>query len=163
MERCPDPGYAWALIRTSKEELMPIPFRLLARCALAVSALAAAAGLGAVFAQQMPATKVTPLMKQALPDVPGREVVVITLDIAPGGGSAPHRHPGHHIFGYVLEGSYRIKVGDGPEQVLNKGDTFYEPPGVLHAVSRNASDSAPAKVLVTILAESGKPTTVPEK
>ena len=142
---------------------MPILLRSFMRSILAVSALAAAAGLGAVFAQQMPASKVTPVMKQALADIPGREVLMITLDIPPGGGSAPHRHPGHHIFGYVLEGSYRIKVGDEPEKVLNKGDTFYEPPGALHAVSRNASDSAPAKVLAVIVAESGKPVTVPEK
>ena len=142
---------------------MSISLRSFTRFTLAVAALAAAAGLGAVFAQQMPASKVTPVMKQTLADIPGREVLMITLDIPPGGGSAPHRHPGHHIFGYVLEGSYRIKVGDGAEQVLNKGDTFYEPPGALHAVSRNASDSAPAKVLAVIVAESGKPTTVPEK
>ena len=142
---------------------MPIPLRPFIRCIVAVTALAAAAGLGAVFAQQMPPTKVTQVMKQVLADIPGREVVMVTLDIAPGGGSAAHRHPGHHIFGYVLEGSYRIKVDDGPERVLNKGDTFYEPPGALHAVSRNASDSAPAKVLAVIVAESGKPVTVPEK
>jgi quercetin dioxygenase-like cupin family protein len=74
------------------------------------------------------------VMKQALADIPGREVLMLTLDIPPGGGSAPHRHPGHHIFGYVLEGNYRLKVGDGPE-----------------------------KVLTVIVAESGKPTTVPEK
>jgi quercetin dioxygenase-like cupin family protein len=150
-------------MKKSKEASMPISLRSLTRPILAVSALAAAAGLGAVFAQQMPASKVTPVMKQALADIPGREVLMITLDIPPGGGSAPHRHPGHHIFGYVLEGSYRIKVGDEPEKVLNKGDTFYEPPGALHAVSRNASDSAPAKVLAVIVAESGKPVTVPEK
>ncbi len=142
---------------------MPISLRSFMRSILAVSALTAAAGFGAVFAQQMPASKVTPVMKQALADIPGREVLMITLDIPPGGGSAPHRHPGHHIFGYVLEGSYRIKVGDEPEKVLNKGDTFYEPPGALHAVSRNASDSVPAKVLAVIVAESGKPVTVPEK
>ena len=52
------------------------------------------------------ATEVTALMKQALADIPGRGVTVITLDIPPGAGSAPHRHPGHHVFGYVLEGSY---------------------------------------------------------
>ena len=127
------------------------------------SALAMIASTAVAGAQQMPATQVTPMMKQALADVSGREVLMITLDIPPGGGSAPHRHPGHHVFGYVLEGSYRIKVGDGPEQVLNRGDTFYEAPGQLHAVSRNASDSVPAKVLVTIVAESGKPVTVLEK
>jgi quercetin dioxygenase-like cupin family protein len=136
---------------------------ILTRSILALSAVAAAAGLGAVFAQQLPATKVTELMKQVLPDIPGREVVMITLDIPPGGGSAAHRHPGHHIFGYVLEGSYRLKVDNGAERVLAKGESFYEAPGQLHAVSRNASDSVGAKVLAVIVAQSGMPVTVPER
>jgi len=136
---------------------------------LGLAALSAAFGLGAVVAQQQtpatqaPATKVTQLMKQALADVPGREVMMITLDIPPGGGSQPHRHPGHHNFGYVLEGGYKIKLDNGPETVLTKGQTFYEAPGQLHAVSRNASDTEPAKVLVVVVAEAGKPLTVPEK
>jgi quercetin dioxygenase-like cupin family protein len=109
------------------------------------------------------ATEVTALMKQALGDVPGREVVVITLDIPPGGGSAPHRHPGHHVFGYVLEGSYKLKLDQGDEKILTKGQTFYEAPGQLHAVSANGSATEPAKVLAVIVAESGKPVTVPEK
>jgi quercetin dioxygenase-like cupin family protein len=138
--------------------------RSLAQCALAFAALAAAFGLGTVVAQQpMPPTKVTPLMKQAIPEYPGHEVTMITLDIPPGGGSGPHRHPGHHTFGYVLDGAYKIKVEDGPERVLHKGESFYEAPGQLHAVSQNASTSEPAKVLVLQLVESGKPTTVPEK
>ena len=140
-----------------------MPFRSFTRCILVLSALVAAGSSDAAFAQDMPASKVTPMMKQVLADLPGREVLMITLDIPPGGGSGPHRHPGHHIFGYVLEGSYRIKVDDGPERVLSKGETFYEAPGQLHAVSRNASDSAPVKVLAVIVAESGKPVTVPEK
>jgi quercetin dioxygenase-like cupin family protein len=113
--------------------------------------------------QQSPATKVTPLLKQVLAELPGREVVVLTLDIPPGGGSPPHRHPGHHIFGFVLEGTYRIKLDQGAETIVNKGETFYEAPGQLHAVSANASRSEPAKVLVFIVAESGKPITVPER
>jgi quercetin dioxygenase-like cupin family protein len=102
-------------------------------------------------------------MQQALAEVPGREVRMIVLDIPAGGGSGPHRHPGHYTFGYVLEGAYRIKVDDGAEQVLTAGQTFYEAPGQLHAVSRNGSDSAPAKVLVVVVMESGKPLVVPEK
>ena len=51
----------------------------------------------------------------------------------------------------------------GPETVLTKGQFFYEAPGQLHAVSRNASDSEPAKVLVVTVTETGKPVTVPEK
>jgi quercetin dioxygenase-like cupin family protein len=121
-------------------------------------------GLGVVVAQQQtPTTKITPLMKQVIADFPGHEVTMITLDIPPGGGSLPHRHPGHHTFGYVLEGTYKIKLDNGPETSLTKGQTFYEAPGQLHAVSRNASDTEPAKVLVVMLAESGKPVTVPER
>jgi quercetin dioxygenase-like cupin family protein len=130
---------------------------------IGLAALAAAFGLGTVVAQQAPATKVSQLMKQTLADVPGREVMMITLDIAPGGGSAPHRHPGAHNFGYVLEGSYRYKLDNGPEVVAKKGDTFYESPGQLHAVSRNGSETEPAKVLVVVVNEAGKPLTVPEK
>ena len=117
-----------------------------------------------VMAQQAPpATKVTALLKEVLADVPGREVTMITLDIPPGGGSAPHRHPGHHVFGYVLDGSYKLKLDQGDENILTKGQTFYEAPGRLHAVSANASATEPAKVLAVIVAESGKPVTVPEK
>ena len=139
----------------------------LMQCVVAGVALAAAAGLGTVLAQQgaapMPPPKITQLLKQAIAEFPGHEVTMITLDLPPGGGSSAHRHPGHHTFGYVLEGAYKIKVEDGPEKVLHRGESFYEAPGQLHAVSRNASDTEPAKVLVLILAESGKPLTVPEK
>jgi quercetin dioxygenase-like cupin family protein len=115
-------------------------------------------------AQQQPSTtKVTPLMRQAMAEFPGREVIMLTIDIPPGGGSPPHRHPGHHVFGYVLEGSYKFKLDQGAETVLSKGQTFYEAPGQLHAVSANASQTEPAKVLAVIVAESGKPITVPEK
>src|SRR5262252_348805 len=131
---------------------------------LGLAALAVAFHLGTVAAQQQaPATKVSQLMKQTLGDVPGREVMMITLDIPPGGGSPPHRHPGAHNFGYVLEGAYKIKVDGGPETVLTKGQTFYEAPGQLHAVSSNASNTEPAKVLVVAVNEIGKPLTVPEK
>jgi quercetin dioxygenase-like cupin family protein len=131
---------------------------------LGFAALAGAFGLGGVVAQQQtPATKVTPLIKQVITAFSGHEVTMITLDIPPGGGSPPHRHPGHHTFGYVLEGAYKIKLDNGPETALTKGQTFYEAPGQLHAVSRNASDTEPAKVLVVMLAESGKPVTVPEQ
>jgi quercetin dioxygenase-like cupin family protein len=113
--------------------------------------------------QPAPATKVTTLMKEVLAEFPGHEVIVITLDIPPGAVSPPHRHPGHHVFGYVLEGSYRIKLDQGPETMLSKGQTFHEAPGQLHAVSGNASQTEPAKVLAFMIAESGKPITVPEK
>ena len=131
---------------------------------LGLAVFAGAVGLGVVMArQQTPATKVTPLMKQVIAEFPGHEVTMITLDIPPGGGSPPHRHPGHHTFGYVIDGAYKIKLDNGAETTLSKGQTFYEAPGQLHAVSHNASDIEPAKILVVMLAESGKPVTVPER
>jgi quercetin dioxygenase-like cupin family protein len=142
---------------------LPTRLHKSAGAVFAFAVLAAAFGLGVVAAQQQtPATKVTALMKQAIAEYPGHEVTMITLDIPPGGGSAPHRHPGHHTFGYVLEGAYKIKLDNGPETTLTRGQTFYEAPGQLHAVSRNASDTEPAKVLVFMLAQSGKPATVLE-
>jgi len=133
-------------------------------CTASLFAIMAAALLGPAASQQpAPATKVTPLTKHPLPEFPGHEVTILTLDIPPGVSSPAHRHPGHHVFGYVLEGSYKIKVDQGPETVLTKGQTFHEAPGQLHAVSANASQTEPAKVLVFMVLESGKPITVPEK
>ena len=88
---------------------------------IGLAALAGAFGLGTVVAQQTPATKVSQLMTKTLADVPGREVMMITLDIPPGGGSPAHRHPGAHNFGYVLEGAYKYKLDNGPETVATKG------------------------------------------
>ena len=133
-------------------------------CFLSLLVMAIPATVAPSFSQQQtPATQVTALMKQVVAELPGREILVVTLDIPPGGGSPPHRHPGHHIFGYVLEGTYKIKLDQGTEQVLSKGQIFYEAPGQLHAISANASQTEPAKVLAFIVAESGKPITVPEK
>lgn len=145
---------------------MSCPGRMPTRSLFAVVGIAALAGafsLGVVVAQQpSPETKATQLMKQAIPEFPGHEVTMILREIPPGVGSAPHRHPTTHNFGYVLEGSYGIKLDDGPERVLTKGDTFYEAPNQLHAVSRNASNTGPAKLLVVGIREIGKPATVPE-
>jgi quercetin dioxygenase-like cupin family protein len=146
-----------------EDAIMRGPTRTLCYDLLSIMALSAMAIAPARAQQPAPPTQVNTLMKQVMTDLPGREVIVITLEIPPGGGSAPHRHPGHHIFGYVLEGTYKIRLDQGAETLLTKGQTFYEAPGQLHAVSGNASQTEPAKVLAFIVAESGKPITVPEK
>src|SRR4030095_1399687 len=132
------------------------------RSALAlIVMLGAGAFVPAMSQQQTPATNVTTLLKEAIAELPGREIIMVTLDIPPGGGSPPHRHPGHPIFGYVLEGADKLKLDQGTETILTKGQTFHEAPGQLHAVSANASLTEPAKVLAFVVAESGKPITVP--
>src|SRR4029079_7888355 len=80
----------------------------------------------------------------------------------PGVGGDPPRHPGSHTFGYVLEGTYEVKIDDGPLQRLGPGETFYEPPNALHAVSRNGSAAQPVKYLVIQVTDPTKPATVAE-
>src|SRR5262249_3733130 len=112
-------------------------------------------------AQQPPGQRTTDVLTQPMEDL-AREMRIRVIERDPGNGSAPHRHPGHHTFGYVLEGSYEIKVDDGPVRRLSAGDSFYEPPGALHAVSRNPSADRPVKYLVIQVADPSKPITVPE-
>jgi quercetin dioxygenase-like cupin family protein len=97
-----------------------------------------------------------------LPDVTlkGWAVTAVEVAYAPGESSAAHRHPGITIV-YVLEGEVRSKVGDEPEKTYSVGQMFMETPGQLHAVSRNASATVPAKILAVLLAEKGKPLTTP--
>ncbi len=102
------------------------------------------------------------VLKQALADIPGREVRITLLDLMPGHASPPHRHPNHHVFGYIVDGTYEWKIGDGPVKTFKAGEAFYEPPGVLHAVSRNASTDARAKLVVFMVADAKQPTTVVE-
>src|SRR5262245_2300505 len=104
----------------------------------------------------------TELFKTTMDDVLGRVVTVRRTERDPGNGSGPHRHPGSHTIGYVLEGSYEVKVGDGPLQKLGPGETFYEPPNALHAVSRNASSTQAVRYLVIQISDPTKPQTVPE-
>ena len=82
----------------------------------------------------------------------GMEARATTLEVSfePGAAGAPHRHPGP-VFGYVLEGELDFQAGDEPLRRLKVGDTFYEPAMVLHAVSRNPSDTARTRVLAVLL------------
>jgi quercetin dioxygenase-like cupin family protein len=105
----------------------------------------------------------TELVKVTMDDVMGRVVSVRRFERDPGTGSDPHRHPGSHTFGYVLEGTYDFQLNDGPVQQLKPGDTFYEPPNALHAVSRNSSKTDVVKFLVIQVSDPTKPATVPEK
>src|ERR1700736_5613599 len=114
-------------------------------------------------AQTAPApTQRTEVMTQALADVPGREVRITLLDLMPGHASPPHRHPNHHMFGFIVDGTYEWKIGDEPVKTFKPGQAFYEPPGVLHAVSRNASADARAKLVVFMVADAKQPSTVAE-
>ena len=81
-----------------------------------------------------------------------------TVTYPPGGASPPHRHDAQ-VFVYVLEGELIMQVQGGPKVTLKPGETFYESPTDVHAVSANASQTRPATFLVFIIKDKGAPTT----
>jgi len=103
---------------------------------------------------------VASLMTKDIPEFQGKEVIMLTVTIAPGQDSAAHRHNAH-VFVYVLEGSVVMQVAGGEAKQLDPGGTFYEKPSDIHVVSKNASATQPAKILVMMLKDKGKPVSEP--
>ena len=104
-----------------------------------------------------------PVFKHDLPNVTldGWEVTVSHVDYPPGRVGAPHQHAGF-VLAYVLEGNVVAKVsGQGEERTYSVGQMFYEQPGAVHEVSRNASQTEPAKLLAMIFAKKGATLTTP--
>ena len=87
-------------------------------------------------------------------------VTVSYVDYAPGRVGQPHHHAGF-VLAYVLEGEIITKVSGQDETTYRAGQMFYEPPGSTHEVSRNASDTQPAKLLAMIFSKKGVPLTTP--
>jgi quercetin dioxygenase-like cupin family protein len=114
---------------------------------------------GTAMAQQ---AKVTSLMSKDLTENPGKELLMITVEHAPGGSSPIHRHNAHAMV-YVLEGSVVMQVKGGKEVTLTPGQTFYEGANDIHIVDRNASKTQPAKFLVFLIKDKGAPALVPVK
>ena len=95
-------------------------------------------------------------------DFPSRDglaVQAVRVDYEPGGFSRVHRHPaGAYV--YVIYGSVVFGIDDREPVVLKAGDSFYEPPGALHSVSRNASEDLPASLIAFFVLSEGESPTV---
>lgn len=133
--------------------------------ALVVGAMIGAAGIS--FAQHdHGGGKVTPLSTRPIEEkLAGEPASVTTIEVKyePGEGTPPHRHAGP-VFGYVLEGEFETALADQPARKLKAGETFYEPGGILHRVSRNPSDKGRTRVLaVMVHPRDAKELTVMEK
>jgi quercetin dioxygenase-like cupin family protein len=111
-------------------------------------------------ADPAPHASVTPLTSKDLPDLSGKEVLMITVDYPPGSADPIHRHNAH-AFVYVLEGSIIMQVKGGKEVTLTPGQTFYEGPDDIHVVGRNASSTKPAKFVVFLIKDKGAPVVTP--
>jgi quercetin dioxygenase-like cupin family protein len=112
-------------------------------------------------AQAQTGQRTTDLFKQEMTDVMGRHLTVRLTERDPGNGSGAHRHPGSHTVGYILEGTYEVKIDDGPVRTLKAGEVFYEQPNALHAISRNPSTTDRLKYLIIQVSDPSKPATVP--
>jgi len=109
-----------------------------------------------------PPASVRTIRSQALPEMNGKrlEVKLIEVSYPPNGASRAHSHP-CAVFGYVLEGALRSQVRGDTAATYRAGETFYEPPNGVHAVSANASTKEPVRFLATFVCDSTRPLTTP--
>jgi quercetin dioxygenase-like cupin family protein len=122
--------------------------RSIVGAACATVAIAAAMPVAA----QDPGEVVTPNFEQAIPNIPGKSLTAVVVDYPPGGASPSHVHAkSAFIYGYIVSGAIESQVNDGPKRVYRAGESFYEPPGSSHPVSRNASTTEPAKLLAVVV------------
>jgi quercetin dioxygenase-like cupin family protein len=121
---------------------------------LSASALFLGHDLLAADAAAKPVT-VTQAFSEKLPNVPGKTLTGIRVTYAPGAKSSSHAHAGS-VYAYVISGQVRSENSvTGPARVYSAGEGFFEPPGSVHTISENASDSEPASLLAIFVADDG--------
>ena len=108
------------------------------------------------------------IFARELKDVPGKNLVVVALQFPPASPqqsksppqSMGHRHPGS-AYVYVIKGSVRLGLDGQPVQVVNAGQSFFEPVGAIHTVAENASDKEPASAIAVLIVPDGAPILTP--
>jgi quercetin dioxygenase-like cupin family protein len=149
-----------ASLVSPREERTMTKMRSILAFALAPAIPLAGLGVGVLKAQDQPITR-TELLRADLAGIDGKETVIYIADIKAGAAGGRHTHYGDE-FVYVLEGVLKVEP-DGKEPItLKQGESAHLSPDVVHA-ARNGSDSAPAKVLVFLVVEKGKPLAEPVK
>ncbi|AET95172.1 cupin (plasmid) [Burkholderia sp. SFA1] len=130
-----------------------------------IQSIARAAGAAIAFAVALPASAhgatetVTPNFQHAIPNLPGKSLTAVIVDYPPGAASPAHRHADSaFIYAYVVSGEVESQVEDGPKRVYRAGESFFENPGAVHRISRNASGTKPAKLLAVFIADSSDQT-----
>ena len=111
-------------------------------------------------AHAAPQPIVAPVMQKDLADMPGREMLMLSVEYPPGAVEHIHRHDAY-AFVYVLEGTIVEGVRGGKEVTLTPGQTFYEGPNDVHIVGRNASTTKPAKFVVALVKKKGVDAVLP--
>lgn len=105
------------------------------------------------------------IFNEVIPNIPGKSLIAAEVNYGPGEVSPPHTHAkSAFIFAYVVSGAIESKVNDGETRIYHAGESFTEPPGAIHSISRNASKTEPAKMLAVFVVDTNdKPTMTPIK
>lgn len=133
--------------------------------AAAVMAVLASTSAGSAPAHDGLTETVTAKFDQAIANIPGKSVRVVEVDYAPGAASLPHTHAkSAFIYAYVLSGEIESKVNEGETRLYKAGESWFEAPGAIHSISRNASKTKPAKLLAVFVIDSDEnKLTIPAK
>ncbi|MBR0873256.1 cupin domain-containing protein [Bradyrhizobium tropiciagri] len=139
---------------------MKFGFTIAATCAALSLSIAGPTG-----ARDREAQTVTKNFEATIPNIPGKSLVVLEVEYAPGAASPSHTHAkSAFIYAYVISGAIESKVNDGGTRIYRAGESWSEPPGATHSISRNASKSEPAKLLAAfVLDTNDSPLTTPVK
>ncbi len=109
-------------------------------------------GIGARSLAQRPATTMTTIACEKLPNVPGKSITIAIVTFPPAGYSPRHHHPGS-VAAFVLKGTLRSQLEGGPVVTYSAGQTWFEPPGTIHVFAENASSIETAELLATFIAD----------
>jgi quercetin dioxygenase-like cupin family protein len=103
-----------------------------------------------------------------LRDVPGKNLVVVKLEIPPKSTVMPlapdhdvgHTHPGS-VYVYVTSGTIRFGIKGQPSQVVHAGESAFEPVGAIHTILESASATKPASAIAVMIMPKGAPILTP--
>ena len=103
---------------------------------------------------RMPNVEGLEIFSHRIPNVPGKSLAAVEVSYPPGGASAPHRHSNSaFIYAYVVSGQIASQVEGQPERIYRAGECWYETPGAHHLISRNVSNTEPAKLLAVFVVD----------
>ncbi|NUO98775.1 MAG: cupin domain-containing protein [Nonomuraea sp.] len=109
----------------------------------------------ATSSQPPPSETLTPLLRQALPNVKGKTFTSAVVSFPPAARAAPHRHGKAFVYAYVLEGTLRSRLEGEPVRTYRKGENWVEQPGAHHLLTENTSQTQPARLLVVFISDTG--------
>jgi quercetin dioxygenase-like cupin family protein len=120
---------------------------------------AAASAFASPLADNMPVSHggtIHQLLSKDLAGAPDKEITMITVHYAPGASTPGHTHHAQTML-YVLEGTIVMQLKGSAPVTLSRGETFYEGLNDVHIISRNASETVPAKYVVFLVKDKGAP------